>query len=112
MMLGLAERHRYTYLLSIDDDVWLPPWVLADLLKVGPEADAEGCGVTAPLLNNGVPGTELFADTWLEPQQRAGLYDCFSNSSVEFCDLFLSANCDGPNAHRFKKVDWLEAPFP
>eukprot|EP00445_Apocalathium_hangoei_P031555 CAMPEP_0203920040 /NCGR_PEP_ID=MMETSP0359-20131031/60378_1 /ASSEMBLY_ACC=CAM_ASM_000338 /TAXON_ID=268821 /ORGANISM="Scrippsiella Hangoei, Strain SHTV-5" /LENGTH=492 /DNA_ID=CAMNT_0050847447 /DNA_START=1 /DNA_END=1476 /DNA_ORIENTATION=+ len=119
MMLGLARRHNYRYIVSIDDDVLMPPWTLARLVASGPEADDVGCGVVSPLLQNGVPSTELWAEAWLEPDEREYLYGCYSGSSKKFCNLFLSSYCDEATVRADVEVQQLHAqlerlqvPFP
>lgn len=117
LMLGLAQRHGYTYLLSVDDDILLPPSTLAHLLAGGPRADEQGCGVLAPLLQNGVPSVEIWADTWLSEGERQRVFECFAGSSTRFCDMFLSNFC-GPehetdaSREAYQLVQNLSAPVP
>lgn len=95
MMLGLARRHGYSWLASFDDDIYLPPTTLSNFLQGTLKAEEFGCGVLSPLLQNGVPSVEIWADTWLDRTDRDKLFRCFSQSSPLFCDLFQSAYCGG-----------------
>eukprot|EP00927_Polykrikos_kofoidii_P043504 TRINITY_DN37570_c0_g1_i1.p1 TRINITY_DN37570_c0_g1~~TRINITY_DN37570_c0_g1_i1.p1 ORF type:complete len:497 (+),score=56.93 TRINITY_DN37570_c0_g1_i1:54-1544(+) len=83
-MLTLAVHLNYTYLTSLDDDVLLPASALAYLVNSGPEADSRGCGLVVPLLQNGVPSAETWAETFLDVESRETLYRCFSGSSARW----------------------------
>lgn len=50
---------------QVDDDIFLPPFSLLSLLRMGPLGDEQGCGVVLPLTQNGIPSTEIFARHWL-----------------------------------------------
>merc|ERR1712050_568883 len=60
VMLTIAVRNGYEYVVSLDDDVMLPPSTLAALLGSGPWADDAGCGAVLPLTQNGIPSVEMF----------------------------------------------------
>merc|ERR1712107_320062 len=62
----------------------LPPSTLAFLVGSGALADARGCGIVSPLLQNGVPSVEMFAEEFLDTYARNALYECFADSSAEF----------------------------
>lgn len=94
MMLAIAEHQHFQWILSVDDDVFLPPASLMSLLRSGPMADERGCGLLLPLTQNGIPSTETFARSWLSEMDRAELFRCFSQSSGQFCtDGSLMQNC-------------------
>lgn len=83
-IISLLYRFGYSYLVSLDDDVMLPPASLGALLTVGPKADAMGCGVVVPLLQNGVPTVELWAETFLTLPEQNFLYQCFEDSTAVY----------------------------
>mmetsp|Transcript_10109 Transcript_10109/g.22381 ORF Transcript_10109/g.22381 Transcript_10109/m.22381 type:complete len:513 (-) Transcript_10109:5-1543(-) len=93
LMMALALRHNYRYIVSVDDDVFLPPNILVRLITSGAQAERENCGVVSPLLQNGVPSVELWAQKFLPEHDRKRLFQCFSESSVQYCDTFQSAYC-------------------
>eukprot|EP00440_Ansanella_granifera_P056836 gb/GFBE01061606.1/.p1 GENE.gb/GFBE01061606.1/~~gb/GFBE01061606.1/.p1 ORF type:complete len:490 (+),score=76.60 gb/GFBE01061606.1/:1-1470(+) len=84
VMVSLATG-RYKYIVSIDDDVYLNPSTWAGLLTSAPVADQKGCAVLAPMVQNNIPGVELWAESWLDEDERAELYSCFAGSSGHFC---------------------------
>eukprot|EP00929_Paragymnodinium_shiwhaense_P095418 TRINITY_DN56522_c0_g1_i2.p1 TRINITY_DN56522_c0_g1~~TRINITY_DN56522_c0_g1_i2.p1 ORF type:complete len:108 (+),score=18.32 TRINITY_DN56522_c0_g1_i2:3-326(+) len=98
-MLALAERQGYRYIASLDDDIMMPASSLASFLRVGPDADNAGCGVVGPLLQNGFPTTELFAETFLPHRQLNALYDCFAGSSARWA------------THLYKDLEPLPNPW-
>lgn len=83
-MLHLSRSLGYEHLVSLDDDVFLPASALAFLAGSGPLADGAGCGLVAPLLQNGVPSAELWAETFLGEAERHQLYACFAGSSMQW----------------------------
>merc|ERR1719265_1394984 len=83
-MAYIAQRLQQKYIVSLDDDIFIAPSSLAFLVESGPKADEEGCGVVAPLLQNGVPTAELFAETFLTDFDKALLYECFETSGVHW----------------------------
>lgn len=54
-MTRIARLRGYRFLVSLDDDVMLAPSTLAALAASGPALERGGCGVVAPLTQNGVP---------------------------------------------------------
>jgi len=83
-MLALAEYHSYEYMVSLDDDVLLPPSALAYLIQSGQQGDSLNCGIVSPLLQNGVPSVELFTEEFLSPLEQHMLYKCFGESSADY----------------------------
>eukprot|EP00415_Alexandrium_ostenfeldii_P004475 UN4475 len=71
-------------MVSLDDDVLLPPSALAFLTRSGPPGDDLNCGVVSPLLQNGVPSVELWAEEFPNPSERLSLYQCFGESSADY----------------------------
>eukprot|EP00747_Dinoflagellata_sp_TGD_P081074 gnl/TRDRNA2_/TRDRNA2_161157_c0_seq1.p1 gnl/TRDRNA2_/TRDRNA2_161157_c0~~gnl/TRDRNA2_/TRDRNA2_161157_c0_seq1.p1 ORF type:complete len:487 (+),score=71.21 gnl/TRDRNA2_/TRDRNA2_161157_c0_seq1:47-1507(+) len=86
-MHRLAVHLAYTYIVSLDDDVLLPPSVFGFLLSRGPEAlDRKNCGVLTPTLQNGVPSVEMFAEEYMSRKERNKLYRCFEESEMIWMD--------------------------
>lgn len=85
-MIAIAEHQGFRWILSLDDDVILPPFALMSMLRIGREADGANCFTSLPLTQNGIPTTELFAITWLQPEDRTRLFQCFSGCSGHFCN--------------------------
>eukprot|EP00929_Paragymnodinium_shiwhaense_P092387 TRINITY_DN52269_c0_g2_i1.p1 TRINITY_DN52269_c0_g2~~TRINITY_DN52269_c0_g2_i1.p1 ORF type:complete len:557 (-),score=58.36 TRINITY_DN52269_c0_g2_i1:9-1478(-) len=83
-MIALSEKMNYKYITCLDDDVLLPASALAFLVASGPDADAYGCGVVLPLFQNGIPSTELWAETFLDGYSAYKLYECFEGSSARW----------------------------
>lgn len=84
-MLNLAKRQGYEHIISFDDDVMLPPSSMAYLVDAGPLAYySQGCGVVAPLLQNGVPSVELWAEAFLSAEERSILFQCFETAGLEW----------------------------
>eukprot|EP00927_Polykrikos_kofoidii_P083506 TRINITY_DN8564_c0_g1_i2.p1 TRINITY_DN8564_c0_g1~~TRINITY_DN8564_c0_g1_i2.p1 ORF type:complete len:533 (-),score=67.75 TRINITY_DN8564_c0_g1_i2:14-1396(-) len=84
-MTLVARRRGYSHILSIDDDVLLPASVLSYMAGRGRgAAERSGCGVVAPLLQNGVPTSEIWAETFSTPKQRDELYKCFEGASTHW----------------------------
>merc|ERR1712113_315837 len=85
VMIAVAQQLGYGHVLSIDDDVMLSPATLFAMLDSPAKTDEKGCGAVVPLTQNGIPTTELWAQTWLDEYNRRRLFDCFSGTSGQFC---------------------------
>ncbi|CAE7395112.1 unnamed protein product [Symbiodinium natans] len=104
----IAREHAYSYILSFDDDVLLPASTIAYLANAGESSRAQGCGVVSPLLQNGVPMTELWAEEFLTPHERRRLFECFEGSQIrgpcdarhEVVEALLPKGWDGPTYYR------------
>ncbi|CAK9016787.1 Uncharacterized protein SCF082_LOCUS13338 [Durusdinium trenchii] len=113
MMLAIAEHQGFEWIVSVDDDVFLPPFSFMSLVRSGPMADKRGCGVVLPLTQNGIPSTETFARHWLSAPDRGQLFRCFSQSSGQFCrDGSLMHCCRGGEAVDAKEIPAVPIPEP
>eukprot|EP00927_Polykrikos_kofoidii_P060893 TRINITY_DN55795_c0_g1_i1.p1 TRINITY_DN55795_c0_g1~~TRINITY_DN55795_c0_g1_i1.p1 ORF type:complete len:527 (-),score=52.97 TRINITY_DN55795_c0_g1_i1:52-1443(-) len=84
-MTLVARRRKYSHIISLDDDVLLPASVLSYMAGRGrAAAERQGCGVVSPLLQNGVPSVEIWAETFCTANQRERLYQCFEGSSAHW----------------------------
>ncbi|CAE7462805.1 unnamed protein product [Symbiodinium natans] len=111
-MIAIAEHQRYRWILSVDDDVILPPFALMSMLSIGQRADEANCFAALPLTQNGIPATELFATMWMQLEDRMRLFRCFSDCSGHFCNEngSLMTLCR-PNGSR-QSTSFVEVPDP
>jgi hypothetical protein len=106
-MLNLARRQGYEHLVSFDDDVMLPPSALAFMIDIGPKAYySQGCGVVAPLLQNGVPSVELWAESFLDMETRDLLYACFETAGLQWEHYPFTSEELGPPLVPWDANEW------
>ena len=92
-MVALSRMLGYEYILSTDDDVFMPPHTLRAFVRaarararsdgLGPSAYAShGCGVLLPALSSGVPTAEFFEGTALPLPAQQRLDACYGGSNL------------------------------
>lgn len=111
-MTRIARLRGYRFLVSLDDDVMLAPSTLAALAASGPALERGGCGVVAPLTQNGIPSVELWADAWLGPEAKRRLFSCFSGSSGRFCGQHCCRESDSAEPGRRQAAGPFQVPSP
>lgn len=87
--LQLAEQNRYEFMLSMDDDIFMPPAVLEYMLRhthvLGSTPIASdstnqqsGCYYLTPTLSSGIPTVGMWAQSFLTMEQRKQIEKCYA----------------------------------
>ena len=90
-MSTIARMVGYQYILSMDDDIMVPPRSLDAMLRHahraaecstnGCEKRPGSCGVVLPALSSGIPTTEQF-ERLLPLKAQKRLRDCYAGSAM------------------------------
>ena len=102
--VSISLTQSYSHLISLDDDVLLPPATLAFMIdetaepqgamasaavsSSSQEGDSSGdstegsCAVLTPTLSTGIPTVELWCQHFLQPWEKAFVEKCFAGSSL------------------------------
>ncbi len=101
--LNIAQRLGYSHMLSLDDDVLLPPAALAAMVMFAAQSKSkdelrsdgtfgkQGCAALTPTLSTGVPTTEMWTRRFLSPEKDAKVRACYAKSG-EWKDPFSLLN--------------------
>ena len=118
--VSISLTRSYSHLISLDDDILLPPATLAFMIDEtvepqgamastgvssisqegysGGDSTEQSCAVLTPTLSTGIPTVELWCHQFLQPWEKAFVEECFAGSSL--------ADWDGYHEHlsSFKDV--------